>query len=814
MSHPPFAHWSITVKLVLVLLAVSLPPMVGTAYYNLRGSLETVANQEQDNLQLLAISLANRLDQLLSDTVREVRILAADQEVIGYLSHAGEDRERFHSSVDSNLTNILGAAKEFAHTYLMDQQGVFVATTNPLVLAKNYSHREYFRRAIRGELFTSELIFGTTSGEPGVYFSAPVIKDTAEILGVAVVKLQAEAITDILDGLSAHRQGVPVLLDRDGILIHHPDPAVRFHSLTEIPPEHAKAILATSGYPVDQIEGLGAEDLARLLKQQPAAGHSRFESRLGPGPHVIGYGAMTQVPWTVGVIKPEAQFAEPLNTLFHQAMFSVGLVGLMTLVVALLLGRAIAWPIAALTQAAGIMQRGTYKGREERFSPAVLGLSGVTRRRDELGDLARVFEDMAGQIFRREEQLESAVQARTFELGEKNTQLESAQRLIQEELKVAQSLQLSILPTRFPSVTSFDLYAKTTPARVMGGDFYDFFQLDDDRIGVVVADVSGKGVPAAFFMAVSRTLVQKLVQTHPGPGQVLALANDAICAENPLELFVTLFYGVLDTRSGRFRYANGGHNAPFRLNGQGGGEWLETTEGMALGVFEGQIYAEKEILLSPGDTLVLFTDGVTEAFNSAQEEFGEARLVDVVKHAPTLSAQQLTEIILDGVQHFTSGAEASDDITCLVLRFLGGRPMTTSLHIKIRNDLTEIPRLAAEVEGFAKAWRLAENDLFSLNLALDELLTNTISYGYETGEVREISVTLTLRGHTLTAVLEDDAKPFNPLEEVRAPVLEADLEQRPIGGLGVYFVRTFMDLVNYARVEGRNRVELIKHLSF
>ena len=140
--------------------------------------------------------------------------------------------------------------------------------------------------------------------------------------------------------------------------------------------------------------------------------------------------------------------------------------------------------------------------------------------------------------------------------------------------------------------------------------------------------------------------------------------------------------------------------------------------------------------------------------------------------------------------------------------------MTTSLHLKIRNDLTEIPRLAAEVGGLAKVWRLAENDLFSLNLALDELLTNTISYGYETGEVREISITLNLRGNTLMAVLEDDAKPFNPLEEARAPMLDADLEQRPIGGLGIYFVRTFMDRVNYARVDGRNRVELIKHLSF
>lgn len=804
-----------TLKLILVLLAVSLLPMLGTAYYNLRGSLAMVATQEQGNLRLLAISLANRIDQLLTDTQNIVSILAADDEVIGFLSHEGEERARYRDSVGTTVHTISRAASGIVHAYLMDRDGVFLVATNPLVQGKNYSHREYFQRARAGESFISNLIFGTTSGEPGVYFSKPVRTPAGEIVGVAVVKLKAEAVLAMLDEFRDPQEGVPTLLDENGVILHHPDPRMRFHALRPIAPERAEVILKNQGYPVERLESLDLEGLADTLARNPKAGYGRFESPRGLGPQVLGYAAMTREPWIVGVNRSEAQFARPLNDLFNQAILSMAGVGLATLLLAVVLGRALGRPVSALTQAAGIMQQAGYRDQPQGFSPGLLGLGGVTQRKDELGNLARVFEEMASQVYRREEQLEAAVRARTLELADKNQQLEAAQRRILEELRVAQLLQLSILPNRFPEVVEYDLYARTLPAREVGGDFYDYFLLGEDRIGLVVADVSGKGVPAAFFMAVCRTLFQNLNQHHDTPGQLLAVANDAICGgNNPLELFITVFYGILDYRAGRFLYANGGHNPPLLRRADGTLEFLETTDGTALGLFEGLSFAQRAIQLEPGDSLVLYTDGITEAFNRDGEEYGEARLTAALREAPAnASARQLTDRLVADVHRFAAGAEVSDDLTCLVARFLGRPAMPATLNLELRNALSEIPRLAETLAPFAQAQGIAEEDLFQLNLCLDELLTNIISYGYADQETHLIHLTLGVTDGRLDLVLEDDGVPFNPLEREAAPDLEADLDERAIGGLGLFLVRTFMDELRYARVGDRNRLELSKRIS-
>jgi sigma-B regulation protein RsbU (phosphoserine phosphatase) len=208
-----------------------------------------------------------------------------------------------------------------------------------------------------------------------------------------------------------------------------------------------------------------------------------------------------------------------------------------------------------------------------------------------------------------------------------------------------------------------------TPATEMSGDFYDLFPIDDHRLGLVVADVSGKGVPAAFFMAVARTELHSIAQEGGAPGQVLARVNDALCDENPLHLFVTVFYAVLDIGSGRFQYANGGHNPPVRMRGTEVSA-LDTTGGMALGLFPGVAFRDTSLELAPGDGIFMYTDGVTEAFDTAGREFGEARLHQSLGEADLQDAEQLVRSVLTAVTEFASGARQSDDITCLAVRFL------------------------------------------------------------------------------------------------------------------------------------------------
>jgi sigma-B regulation protein RsbU (phosphoserine phosphatase) len=242
---------------------------------------------------------------------------------------------------------------------------------------------------------------------------------------------------------------------------------------------------------------------------------------------------------------------------------------------------------------------------------------------------------------------------------------------IRQELDVARRMQHSILPTRFPSRPDVQLHARMIPAKEVGGDFYDFFWLDDDRLGMVMADVSGKGVPAALFMAVSRTLLRATAPATAGPGACLAAANDLLAQENDAGMFVTLFYGVLDTRTGHLAYANGGHNPPLLIDPLGVARPLPTTGGMALGVLEGEEFAEAGIDLMPGSSLFLYTDGVTEAFDPAGVAFSDARLAGVLDGGHALEAAALNDKVIHAVEGFASGAAQSDDITCMALHFTG-----------------------------------------------------------------------------------------------------------------------------------------------
>jgi serine phosphatase RsbU (regulator of sigma subunit) len=263
--------------------------------------------------------------------------------------------------------------------------------------------------------------------------------------------------------------------------------------------------------------------------------------------------------------------------------------------------------------------------------------------------------------------LEATVAERTRELADKNATLEQAQAQIKAELEVARALQLAILPAAFPARAGWDGAARMIPATSMGGDFYDFIELPDGRIGLVIADVSGKGVPAAFFMAVARTSLRDLAPQHADPGACLAHTNELLCAQNPLDLFVTVFYCVFHPRSGVLRYANGGHNPPYLRHADGSVETLDGTGGIALGVMRGVVYADHTTRLLPGDRLLLYTDGVTEAFNSADEAYGVDRLLAEVRAQGEGAATALVERICRSVTSFAGSAPQSDDITLTVL---------------------------------------------------------------------------------------------------------------------------------------------------
>ena len=340
-------------------------------------------------------------------------------------------------------------------------------------------------------------------------------------------------------------------------------------------------------------------------------------------------------------------------------------------IIAAISARRIVQPVTALTTAAAEVDTDTLSFAPETLDP-------VAGRRDELGTLVRVFQNMVRQVQAREEYLESMVRARTRDLEESNAQLERAKERMESELKIAHALQGAILPKTLPDSPSFSGQALMTPAREMGGDFYDFFTLDDGRLSLVMADVSGKGVPAAFFMAIARTVMRAAAARHPNPGPCLEEVNDAICEQNPQDLFVTLFYGILDPATGEFVYANAGHNPPFVVNRGGEVLALPMTGGMAVGVMPGLPYNEDATTMAPGDTMFLYTDGITEAMNVDEEEFTEARLEAVLADGHALPVDAVLTNVTSAVVDFVAGAEQSDDITCIVLRYDGESGDTAS----------------------------------------------------------------------------------------------------------------------------------------
>ena len=239
---------------------------------------------------------------------------------------------------------------------------------------------------------------------------------------------------------------------------------------------------------------------------------------------------------------------------------------------------------------------------------------------------------------------------------------------LQNELDVASGIQQSILPTVFPSRDDYQIYASMEPARNVGGDFFDVVRLEDDRVGLAIADVSDKGVPAALFMMSSRTWMKGAAISSPEPGTVLGEVNALLHEDNDTQMFVTVLYAVYNPVTGEFTYASGGHDAPLLVHSDGSSELLPLTGGIALGIVSDLAYGQNSVVLDHGETLVLYTDGVTEAMNGEGEQFGIERLRKVFSGRAPKDANEAAHKVFEAVNTFADGAAQSDDITCLTLR--------------------------------------------------------------------------------------------------------------------------------------------------
>lgn len=311
-------------------------------------------------------------------------------------------------------------------------------------------------------------------------------------------------------------------------------------------------------------------------------------------------------------------------------------------------------------------------------------------------------------------------------------------------------------------------------------------------------------------MAVTKTLFKATAGNGGTPGEILARLNAEICRDNESCMFVTVFCGILNIRTGQVDYSNGGHNLPYYLHHSGVSP-LDNTGGRALGLVEQSPYASGRMMLGPGEALLLYTDGVTEAMDPSETLYSDQRLAQFLASNRSSSPRQIIGDLVSDVRHFAGGAPQSDDITALALLYFGTtEKMREAVEIKLRNKLSELARFNQTLTEFGRRHGLAPRVVHDLNLALEEILTNIISYGYtDNREEHEIKVGLSVQPGEVRVDVEDDGQPFSLLEAPE-PDTTKPLEERTVGGLGILLVRQLMDGLDYKRQGDRNLLSIKK----
>ncbi len=388
--------------------------------------------------------------------------------------------------------------------------------------------------------------------------------------------------------------------------------------------------------------------------------------------------------------------------------------------------------------------------------------------------------------------------------------VEAGKERIENELMIASRIQRSMLPKVFPPFperSDVDLYAALLPAKEVGGDFYDFF-IRDERLFFCIGDVSGKGVPAALVMAMTRSLFRTVSNHEKSPARIVTIMNESMTDMNESNMFVTFFCGVLNLTSGHLRYCNAGHNAPVLLTNVI--EPLPVEPNLPLGILAGMAFKEQERDLSYDDALFLYTDGITEAENANKEFFGEHRMQEALRKRG--SAREHLENVREAVDLFVGGQQANDDRTMLFLHYMNKiLPDASERHLVLHNDIQQIPQLADFVGIIAEEMGLEQSLAMGLNLALEEAVTNVILYAYPPGSDGLVDIEAIMRAKSLEFIISDSGIPFDPTQAPMADVT-LNVAERPIGGLGIYLVRSIMDSVKYERKDGQNFLSMTKNI--
>ena len=383
---------------------------------------------------------------------------------------------------------------------------------------------------------------------------------------------------------------------------------------------------------------------------------------------------------------------------------------------------------------------------------------------------------------------------------------------IDKELEYAKQIQLSALPTNFPDDDEFTIYAQMIAAREVGGDFYDFYKINDHTVAFLVADVSGKGIPAAMFMMTAKTIIKDLAESGMAVNDIFTKANEKLCENNESGMFVTAWMGILDLKTGNLQFANAGHNPPLVKKAGGGFEYLKTRAGFVLAGIEGMRYRASELTLSAGDRIFLYTDGVTEATNTENKLYGDDRLLAFVNKNVTVDAAEFLPALKENIDEFVGDAPQFDDITMLMLDFkstVGGEHMTNKVFKAKTEALSDV---LGFVDLMLEKYECPMKLQTAICVAIEEVFVNVARYAYKDGEGDvELGIGFNNESRAVIFRMSDSGVQFDPLKKPD-PDITLSADERDIGGLGIFITKRTMDSIEYAYENNKNILTMIKKI--
>jgi sigma-B regulation protein RsbU (phosphoserine phosphatase) len=633
---------SIVVRLVLVIALSSAVIFAVTLGYNYYRSRVILQDELESNARSLALSLVNKVETQLTAVTKVTEGLARSLETGSYTDQ--QQHVLLRKTVESN-PEIYGSfiafepyasnAKQslYAPYYYREKGKIAFSRLDESYIDYPYPYWDWYQipREL-GKLEWSEPYFDEGAGNILISTcSLPFYKEsngTKQLQGIVGSDISLEALTELISSVKILKTGYAALLTRNGVILAHP---------------MKDAIMNETFFSIAEARN---DPYLRELGRKMIRGESGFvhyQSLVGFTSWMY-YAPIPSTGWTLAVVFPETELLENVRKL-SMTMAAMGFGGILLLTLAVIgIARAIIRPLQMLTAATDQVASGNFD----------VALPTV-RSDDEVGILTRDFQ---------------AMQASLKEYIKNLTETTAAKERIQSELKVATNIQASLLPRIFPPFPDhpeFDIYASMVPAKEVGGDFYDFFFIDEKNLCFLIADVSDKGVPAALYMMVAKTLLKTEGQRLGEPDKMLNSVNRILASDNETCMFTTVFCAILDITTGDVSFANAGHNPPLIID-SAGVRYLSLKPGLMLGAMAETVYATERFTLEKEGILFLYTDGVTEAKSPEDELYGEERLLKALQAAPQEGLANLIHYISSEVTHHASGAPQSDDITMLAIK--------------------------------------------------------------------------------------------------------------------------------------------------